>query len=215
VTRRGGRALVIAGGQAPTPADLEGEPRWEWAVAADSGLDHAEALGLAVDVVVGDLDSVTPTALERARRAGVAIDEHPRDKDATDLALALDAALGLGASSLLVIGVGGGRPDHALANLLLLAAPAYADVEVDARTADARIAVVRSRPRSFRGQVGDVMTLLPVHGTARRVRTEGLRWPLVDEALAAGDTRGVSNEIAHSPGWVVAGEGVLLAIQPI
>lgn len=214
MTRRGGRALVIAGGDAPSADDLAGEPRWEWVVAADSGLDHAESLGLSVDVVVGDFDSVTPGALERARVAGVTIQQHPRDKDATDLALALEVAVGFGAASVFVVGVGGGRPDHALANLLLLAAPAWAEVEIDARTADARVAVVRSRPRTLRGHVGDVVTLLPVHGAARRVRTEGLRWALVDEDLHQASTRGVSNEIAHSPGWVVAGEGVLLAIQP-
>lgn len=214
MTRRGGRALVIAGGEAPTPADVEAAARWDWVVAADSGLDHAEMLGLTVDAVVGDLDSVTAGALDRARAGGVTVERHPADKDATDLALALETAVGLGAASLLVVGIGGGRPDHALANLLLLAAPAWAAVEIDARTADARIAVVRSRPRTLRGNVGDVVTLLPLLGTARRVRTEGLRWPLVDEDLHPGSTRGVSNEIAHSPGWVVAGDGVLLAIQP-
>lgn len=212
--RRGGRALVIAGGDAPTPAELEGEPRWEWVVAADSGLDHAEALGLRVDAVVGDLDSVTAGALQRARDAGVVIDQHPTDKNATDLELAMDAALEHGASSLFVLGVGGGRPDHALANLFLLADQRYAEAEVDARTADARIMVVRSRPRVIRGEAGAVVTLLPVHGPARRVRTEGLRWPLRDEDLGAASTRGVSNEITHSPGWVVAGDGVLLAILP-
>ena len=39
--------------------------------AADSGLDHARALGITVDVVVGDLDSVSPDVLARGatRRA--------------------------------------------------------------------------------------------------------------------------------------------------
>ena len=62
-------------------------------IAADAGLDHAEALGLPVDLVVGDLDSVSKEALERARRAGIAIEEHPAAKDQTDLELALDAAM--------------------------------------------------------------------------------------------------------------------------
>lgn len=209
-----GRALVIAGGDAPRPDELAGEAAWEWVVAADSGLDHAEALGLAVDRVVGDLDSVSAPALARARAAGVAVDEHPRDKDATDLALALDAALDLGAAQLLVVGLGGGRPDHLLANLLLLAAPAYAEVEIDARTADARYTVVRSRPRALRGRAGDVVTLLPLHGVARKVHTEGLRWRLHGDDLPHGSTRGVSNELTGTDAWVLVGDGVALAIQP-
>ena len=74
VNRPAGRALVIAGGDAPRAEDLLGEGSWEWVVAADSGLDHAEALGLTVDRGAGDLDSVSPAALRRARAAGVAIE---------------------------------------------------------------------------------------------------------------------------------------------
>ena len=209
-----GLALVVAGGDAPGPGELAGEGPWDWVVVADSGLDHALALGLEVDRVVGDLDSVSPAALARAREAGVVVETHPRDKDATDLALALDAAVDLGASSLLVVGVGGGRADHLLANLLLLASPGYAALDVDARTADARYVVVRDRARPLRGRPGDVVTLVPVHGPAGRVRTQGLRWALADEDLPGGATRGVSNELTGTDAHVVVGDGVVLAIQP-
>lgn len=214
MTAAGGRALVVAGGDAPVADDLAGEPSWEWVVAADSGLDHARALGLDVDLVVGDLDSVAPGTLAAARSAGTEVRAHPSDKDETDLELALDAAAGLGASSMLVIGIAGGRADHALANLLLLASPAYAALDVDARSSAGRVVVVRSRPRSFHGEPGDLLTLLPVHGPARRVRAEGLRWRLEDATLDAASTRGVSNEFAAEWAWVVVGDGVVLAIQP-
>lgn len=206
--------LVVAGGDAPTAAELADEREWEWVVAADSGLDHAYGLGLEADLVVGDLDSVTPASLDRATAAGVEVQRHPRDKDATDLALALDAAVERGASELLVVGVGGGRPDHELANLLLLAAPGYAAVDVEARTGAARFTVVRSRPRRLHGRPGDVVTLLAVHGPALGVRTEGLRWSLEGDALEAASTRGVSNELSQPVATVVVGTGVLLAIQP-
>lgn len=206
--------LVVAGGDAPTAVELADEREWEWVVAADAGLDHAYGLGLEVDLVVGDLDSVTPASLDRATASGVEVQRHPRDKDATDLALALDAAVGRGASELLVVGVGGGRPDHELANLLLLAAPVYAAVDVEARTAAARFTVVRSRPRRLLGRPGDVVTLLAVHGPALGVRTEGLRWSLEGDALEAASTRGVSNELSQPVATVVVGTGVLLAIQP-
>lgn len=206
--------LVVAGGDAPTAVELADEREWEWVVAADAGLDHAYGLGLEVDLVVGDLDSVTSASLDRATASGVEVQRHPRDKDATDLALALDAAVERGACELLVVGVGGGRPDHELANLLLLAAPVYAAVDVEARTAAARFTVVRSRPRRLLGRPGDVVTLLAVHGPALGVRTEGLRWSLEGDALEAGSIRGVSNELSRPVATVVVGTGVLLAIQP-
>jgi thiamine pyrophosphokinase len=73
--------------------------------------------------------------------------------------------------------------------------------------------VVRGVARSFQGRPGAFLTLLPVNGPAR-VRTEGLRWPLVDEVLEPGSSRGVSNEFATEWAWVAVGEGVVLAIQP-
>ncbi|MCU1346500.1 MAG: Thiamine diphosphokinase, partial [Acidimicrobiia bacterium] len=55
-------------------------------IAADSGLHSATELGLAVDVVVGDMDSVLPEALRDAGVAGTEIVRYPPEKDATDLA---------------------------------------------------------------------------------------------------------------------------------
>ncbi len=212
---RSTRALVVAGGEPPGPGEVAavGE-RWDVVVAADSGLDHAVALGLTVDLVVGDLDSVSAAALAAARVAGATVEAHPADKDATDLALALDAAIRRGAGELVVVGLGGGRPDHELANLLLLASPAFAAVEVEARTAAGRFVVVRSRRRRLTGRPGELVTLLPVHGPARGVRTEGLRWPLRGEDLPEATTRGVSNELVASEATVVVAEGAVLAVQP-
>ena len=95
-------------------------------VAADSGVAHALALGLAVDVAVGDFDSLDPRVLEAVEAAGTRVERHPAAKDATDLELAIDVAVGLGAARIVVLGGHGGRLDHFLANALVLAAPQLA-----------------------------------------------------------------------------------------
>jgi thiamine pyrophosphokinase len=205
-------ALVIAGGDAPAPIDvaLATAPL---VIAADSGVGHALALGLRVDLVIGDLDSADPAHVERAIAAGARVDRHPADKDATDLELALDAARALGATEVTVLGIGGGRLDHLLANLLLVTHEAYADLTIDALVDDTRITVVRSARRLV-GPVGGTVTLLPVGGPARGVTTTGLRWTLTEAELTPASTRGVSNEIVASPATVRVRRGVLLAIQP-
>jgi thiamine pyrophosphokinase len=206
------RALVIAGGDAPLPIDAELASA-SLVIAADSGVGHALALGLTVDLVIGDLDSADPDHVERAVAAGARVDRHPVDKDATDLELALDAARDLGVTEISVLGVGGGRLDHLLANLLLVTHPAYADLTIDARVDDTRVAVVRT-DRRLTGPVGSTVTLLPIGGTATGVTTTGLRWTLTDADLTSASTRGVSNEIVTSPATVRLRHGVLLAIQP-
>jgi thiamine pyrophosphokinase len=206
------RALVIAGGDAPAPIDADLAAA-DLVVAADSGVGHALALGLPVDLVIGDFDSAAPDDVERAIAAGARVDRHPADKDATDLELALDAARELGADRVTVLGAGGGRLDHLLANLLLVTHDAYADLVIDVLVADTHVTVVRTA-RQIVGAPGSTVTLLPVGGTARGVSTTGLRWTLTDAELTAASTRGVSNEIVTSPATVRLRRGVLLAIQP-
>ena len=63
-------------------------PADAFVIAADSGLEHAAALGLSVDVLVGDLDSASASAVRAAEAAGVRIERHAVDKEATDLELA-------------------------------------------------------------------------------------------------------------------------------
>ncbi len=209
----GNVALVFTGGDPPPPNALRSLPPADVVIAADSGLDHAMALGFPVDLVVGDLDSADPAAIDAAVAAGAAVEHHPEVKDATDLELALLAARDRGCTHVIVVGGHGGRLDHFLANALLLASPTLADLRVEARLGDARVFVVR-RDHELHGEAGDLCTLLPLGGPAIGVRTEGLRFPLHGETLGPGSTRGVSNELLSSVARVSLVDGVLLAILP-
>jgi thiamine pyrophosphokinase len=214
--RRAGGAtvVVVAGGDPPAPDAAADLPDGAYVIAADSGLDHALALGLDVDVVVGDLDSVRPDTLAAAIERGVEVERHPAAKDATDLELALDRAARRRPGRVVVLGGGGGRADHLLAEALLLAAERHAAIpSMEARLGRARLTVVRNRA-ALRGQPGDLVSLLPLHGPARGVTTGGLLYPLTDEDLLAGSTRGVSNELVSETASVHVKEGVLLAVQP-
>ena len=118
------RALIIAGGNPVKDAVVTaitgqlGEPAF--VIAADSGLDEAFRIGLTPDLVIGDMDSVSSAALDRAASLGTTIEQHPVAKDATDLELAIDAAAAAGYERATIIGGTGGRMAHTLANALLL-----------------------------------------------------------------------------------------------
>ncbi len=206
-------AVVFAGGDEPAPGALDDIPAGSVLVAADSGLRHAHACGFVVDVVVGDLDSVDAADLDAAIAAGSVVERHPLDKDATDLELALATARARGAQRVVVVGAGGGRLDHFLANMLLLASPEFADLEIEARIGAAIAAVVRDAIE-IAGRPGDLVTLLPLGGPALGIRTSGLQWPLVGEDLLSGSSRGVSNELAAPRARVSVDSGVLLVVRP-
>ena len=201
--------VVVASGDGP---DLT-LPAAGRVVAADGGLLRAQALGLDVDVVVGDLDSATPEAIAAAEAAGARIVRYPQAKDATDLELALDEAVALGGRRVLVVASAGGRLDHLLGSLLLLAAERYAALELDALVGEALVHVVRGG-RTMHGAPGELLTLLPLGGPATGVTTVGLEYPLRGETLSPGTTRGVSNVFVEREARVALERGVLLAIRP-
>jgi thiamine pyrophosphokinase len=207
--------VLVIGGSPPNRAVVERLSRDRCVIAADSGLDHAATLGLDVDVVVGDLDSVSPGALAAAAAAGVPIERHPVAKDAIDTELAIDAALARGADRITVVGGGGDRLDHLLAGLLLLAHPKLAGVDVEAWLGPAWLRALRGPTHAaITGPIGAYLSLLPVHGPALGITTGGLRYPLDDEPLNPGSSRGVSNEIVAAPACVRVEDGALLVIVP-
>ncbi len=215
VTRPGAtRAVIIAGGSAPSPGELTTvlEPG-TLVIAADSGLDTAIQLGISVDVAIGDFDSVSADALAAARRSGIEVREYPADKDATDLELALELCLTAGIAQVTLIGAGGGRLDHELANVQLFASHRWAPMSITVVDDRARMFVVHDE-RNLPVGPGALVTLLAMGGPARGVTTRGLAWPLSDATLAPGSTRGVSNVAVSPTPSVEVDSGVILAIVP-
>jgi thiamine pyrophosphokinase len=182
-------------------------------IAADSGLEPALQLGLNVAAVVGDMDSVDPGVLAAATEAGIPIERHPEAKDATDLALALDVALARHPQRVVVVTGAGDRLDHTLSLAQLLASPRTTGVEVEAWIGNAHLTVVRDAT-VLRGGPGDLVSLVPLNGPALGVVTDGLLYPLYDEDLSVGSTRGVSNELVAPEASVRLRSGVLVAVQP-
>lgn len=212
--------LLVVGGDPAAPVRLPLPlASGSIVVAADSGLDRIPG-AVRAHHVVGDLDSVSDAGLLQARTGGASVHEHPADKDATDLELALDLIVDTlapesGIDRLLVVGAGGGRLDHQLGDLLALSGPRLAGLEVTARFGPATVTMVRpGSERTLTGRPHEQVSLLPLHGPANGVTTTALRWALVDAHLAAGTTRAMSNEFTGATAAVRLSAGVLAAIQP-
>lgn len=208
--------VVFVGGDSVTPfvERLQRVVNPEaWAIAADSGLHTAHALGAAVQLVVGDFDSVDTELLATHVANGGAIDRHPVDKDRTDLEIALDHAFAATPRRITVIGGAGGRLDHLVANIAQLARPDLDDVEVVAYLPPATVYVV-TRQVTITGTIGETVSLLAVHGDAHGVSTTGLAFPLDNEDLAAASSRGISNRLSEPHATVTVRAGRLLIIRP-
>jgi thiamine pyrophosphokinase len=206
--------VVVASGAMAARDD-----RWldaaDQVIAADGGSTWLDGLGRRPQRLVGDLDSTDAALVARLEAAGVPIERHPGDKEATDTELALRAAIDAGATEVVFLGaLGGVRLDHELANLLLLADAGLAGV-------DARIVQGTTTARVLRGgaslplvgAAGHLVSLLPIGGDAHGVTTAGLRWPLSWATLRLGASRGISNEITTPPASVSLEHGQLVVIE--
>ena len=182
-------------------------------IGVDSGIDRAHEAGLPVHIAVGDFDSVSGRGLLEAERNGARIFRHPTAKDRTDLELAIDLAVDEAPDRIIFVSMDGGRPDHALTNLLLMGDPRLKPFEVDVLLTDTPVAVVHQR-RTLTGRVGDIVSLVPIGGSCFGVTTSGLEYPLENETLHPTHGRGVSNVLVAPVAVVDVRTGVLLAYQP-
>jgi thiamine pyrophosphokinase len=204
--------VVVAGGD-PLGGPSHRLPEGATVIAADGGVDRALALGLHVDLAIGDFDSITPEGLAAVEVAGTSIETHPPEKDATDLELALDAAIALRPRRIIVVGSSGGRLDHVLGAVQLLGHARYAGVEIDALLGAANIHIVRDS-RTMVGTPGELVSLVPLHGAAHGITTNGLVYPLAGETLEAGSSRGTSNVFEIETASVTLERGILAIVRP-
>lgn len=208
------KAVVVASGEldAADAAHLDGA---DLTIAADGGAVSLERIGRQPQLLIGDLDSVDASLVERLERGVTGVERHPVDKEASDTELAIEAAFAAGAREVTLLGATGGeRLDHELANLLLLADAAYAGRALSAVRGSARVSALHGgEQRLLEGRPGDLVTLLPVGGDASGVTTDGLKWPLAAATLRMGRSRGLSNEVVSAPASVRLEGGVLLVIE--
>ena len=189
-------------------------------IAADLGAQHAHAWGWPIHLLVGDLDSLSADEAALVAARGVPVITAPAAKDETDLELALAHALARGASEIIICAAQGGRSDHMLANVLLLARPELADLAVSLVDGRESIRLLRSGGSApahleMLGAKGDLLSLLPLGCDAVGVTTDGLQYSLRDETLFLGQARGVSNLFTSARANITLRRGLLLVIHTI
>jgi thiamine pyrophosphokinase len=209
------RAIIVANGQVKEderyghlvrPDDL--------IIAADGGASVAQQLGLVPQVVIGDMDSLSPELCSQLEERGCQLVDHPARKDETDTELAIQYALEQGAREILLLGATGDRLDHTLANVFLLGMPGLDAVQAKIVAGNTEIWLLRGGGEfEVHGQPGDIVTLLPLGQDAIGIESEGLEWALHDDTLQFGLARGVSNVMTADTAHLTLREGLLLVLR--
>lgn len=123
------RAVIFANSTVSADHPLELLDK-DFLIAADGGANHLIRCGLIPHLLIGDLDSIAPSDLAYCEAENVEFLAFPKDKDETDLELALIEALKRGFQKIVLTRVLGDLPDHTLGNIALLAMPEIGSAQV-------------------------------------------------------------------------------------
>ncbi len=207
------RVIIFANGELPDPHKARQLLRADDTIfCADGGTRHALALHVQPNLVIGDMDSAEKAQLQKLQKEGAAVELFPREKNETDLELAINRAIELNPDQIIIVAALGGRLDQTLANITLLADPRLSALDVRLDDGVEEIFVCRDQAE-VRGRSGDLVSLIPWQGAVSDVQTQNLKYPLHREPLFPDKTRGVSNEMLGDSASISIGSGLLLVVH--
>lgn len=181
--------------------------------AVDGGLAVFEQAGLMPDYLVGDFDTAPKELVERYETRCTTI-RHQPEKDATDTELAIDHALASGADRIVLLGAAGSRLDHTLANVHMLYRVLLQGCTAELVNENNRI-TLHDKPfwREKRELFGTYLSFLPFFGEVTGVTLSGVKYPLTEKTLTAGNSLSISNEAVAENIEVSFSDGYLLMIE--
>ncbi|MDO5300977.1 MAG: thiamine diphosphokinase [Tissierellia bacterium] len=200
-------SLIVTGGTRPPVFLLEEEAkRADLIIASDRGYNYLTDAGIAVDIAVGDFDSLLGEELKAGE-----IYRHKSEKDETDTELALSVALEKGHGEMTLLGAWGSRWDHSLANIFLLEQIQEKGGRLTIK--DENNVLFLAAPGSYTLEKDKTyVSLLPLSPWVE-YSTENFAYEVHHLRLKRGTPRGVSNELLGRRGRLTIHEGMALVFQ--
>jgi len=195
------RAVIIGNGSMYDYEYIGGKLRKnDYIICADGGYKHAKALNIKPDVVIGDMDSIGENDYD-----GEVINL-PIRKDFTDSEVCVKYVLLKDFEEILMLAFTGTRVDHTLANVFLL--EQISNSGKKARIIDEHNEIYYAESENIiYGEKGDIISIIPIGQNLCSVTTNGLDYPLENEDLIFGESRGVSNIMTSNKCTITIGNG--------
>ena len=202
--------FVFGAGQPPVcpPAIAE----HDLVIAADGGYTYTQQAGIRTDVLVGDFDSLCD--LPNQEEDGLLIQRLSKEKDHTDLFVALQCGLERGYTRFHIYGGTGGRIDHTLANIQCLTYLVNHNARGYLYDRDAVITAIRGEVWLAARQDG-IVSVFALGESADGVYVNGLKYELENRSLSYDFPLGVSNEFTGRPVHIRVERGILAIVYPV
>ena len=217
------RCLIVTGGTIDIAfaKDFLSQRSYDYVIAADAGLEVLRPLHISPNAVVGDLDTVDKKVLEEYQnQPDIEFEIHKPEKDETDTELAFRDALEAGCVLVDMLGATGGRLDHELSNIQLLAQGRKKGLRVtiyDAfnkiflADAELDLQVVFEREDLY----GRYVSFLPVTETVKGITLTGFKYPLKEKDISILENPSlcISNEVLEEKAVLTFRSGLLLCVE--
>jgi thiamine pyrophosphokinase len=193
-------------------------------IAADKGLLYAKEAGIPVDKILGDFDSLPDGILEDYEKQDIEIRCFPPEKDYTDTHLAVMWAMEEGADKVTLIGGMGSRFDHSFANVgllsLLLSHGIFGEIidpnnrifMIDKEHTGTCVLKKRKKQGKEQNRQEEYISLIPYTEKVTGITLTGFQYPLKNETLTIGISRGISNMLREEEGTIQMEDGILMVI---
>lgn len=172
-------------------------------ICVNGGYLIARSLDVHPHYVIGDFDSLKEEVIDK----DLVLIEYPEDKDFSDFELALQKALELKPETVYVYGALGGRKDHEVINILLLAHYNIPAVFIEEQTEIYNVI----EKLSIHDKKGYICSLISFGGPCRVKEMRGFKYILKEDFLNP-SSRGLSNIIIDNKAYIHTGKGNLIII---
>lgn len=183
----------------------------DFIICADGGAKHALQLGIKPNIIIGDFDSLSELDRKNFANQNIEFVSYNKDKDETDSELALKYAIKKGYKDILLFGVLGTRLDHMMTNIFALDYLLKINADITLIENNQEIRLI-NKSIKLKGKKGNLISLIPFKGDAKKVTTKNLQYPLNNEDLKFGYSRGISNVLLKNTVEISLQEGLLLVI---
>lgn len=157
-------------------------------IAADGGLGFLQSEGISPDYIIGDFDSFGKIP------KGGNVTVLPKEKDVTDMWAAAEKGIEQGCNSFVLYGGTGGRLDHTLANIQLIAHLSKFGFEAVIFGNGYAISAVTNGEIEISGEAGEYVSVFALSDVCEGVTISNLRYCTENIRLTNDFPLGVSNE---------------------
>ncbi|NLY09913.1 MAG: thiamine diphosphokinase [Tissierellia bacterium] len=180
-------------------------------ICADRGIEYLIQMGVQPDFLMGDFDSFTgelPSDFE----GNTKVLTYPRDKNDTDMQLAVDFALEKGCTELILMGAVGTRMDHTQGNISIVVQNELKGVSTIIKGKQNIIQAVKGPKNIIIETDKPYVSAIPVSIEGINISTEGFKFEVENLFISHGDTRGISNTLLKANGVLKVNSGTALVI---